>query len=377
MALRIEKYVNGAYGLAHDEDGRVHLVANALPGELVEEKDVRMKGSAIISSCAGVLERSPMRTEPPCPLYGICGGCDFLIVCERDSAMLKQQAVADNLRRIAGLDVRSVFEPPAYDRFGGYRSRCRVHVDPRSGRAGFLARSSNGLVDVGSCPALSEKLDHFLSGGRDLLFRRARTLMIERGLNRNTGCVELPMQEGFDGVSFGRERVFALGYSVSADVFFQSNLRLLPRLLSFVHDSTVGEVVMDLYSGVGTFSRLFEGEGRKVYAVERQKECLALSRINAPSAHSFTDDAAAFARKVSTCVDTVIVDPPRVGLAKEVPGHISDLRPSRIVYVSCDSITASRDLAAFSGAYELVSARLFDFYPGSSHEETVFVLDRR
>lgn len=376
MALRIEKYVNGAYGLAHDGDGRVHLVANALPGELVEEKDAHAKGSAIISSCAGVLEESPVRRKPSCPLYGICGGCDFLIVDEEDSAKFKQQAVLDNLGRIAGLDAASVFAPPVSGPFKGYRSRCRVHVDPRGGRAGFLARSSNGLVEVCSCPALAGKLDRFLSEDRKMLLGRARALMIEKGLNRNTGCVEIPMQEGSDGVSFGHGRVSALGYTVCADVFFQSNLRLLPQLLSFVHESTVGEVVMDLYSGVGTFSRLFEGEGRTVYAVERQKECLALSRINAPSAHSFTDDASAFARKVSSRVDTVIVDPPRVGLAKDVPGLISGLRPSRIVYVSCDSITASRDLAAFSKDYGIVFARLFDFYPGSSHEETVFVLDR-
>ncbi len=377
MALRIEKYVNGAYGLAHDGSGRVHLVSNALPGELVMEEDVQEKGSMVISSCGSVLEKSPLRIDPVCPLYGICGGCDFLIVDEKTSAELKQQAVEDNLKRIAGLDNMPVFEPPVYGSFERYRGRCRIHVDPRLKRAGFLARGSSSLVEVGSCPALSAKLDSFLSSSKDILFKRARTLMIEKGLNRDSGCVEIPMQEGSDGVSLGRERVFACGYVVSAEVFFQSNLRLLPDLLSFVHDNAVGNVVVDLYSGVGTFSRLFEGEERKVYAVERQKECLSLSKINAPSAHSFTDDAALFAKRISSHVDTVIVDPPRVGLAKGVPSSISSLGASRIIYVSCDSITASRDLASFAKAYSVVSAKLFDFYPGSSHEETVFILDRR
>ena len=377
MALRIEKYVNGAYGLAHDGNGRVHLVSNALPGELVEECDVHEKGSMVISSCNSVLEKSPLRIDPVCPLYGICGGCDFLIVDEKTSASFKQQAVEDNLKRIAALDEMPSFEPPVYGAFEGYRTRCRIHVDPRLKRAGFLARGSRTLVEVGSCPALSARLDSFLSSGKDALFKRARTLMIEKGLNRDSGCVEISMQEGSDGVSFGRERVFALGYAVSAEVFFQSNLRLLPDLLSFVHENAVGNVVVDLYSGVGTFSRLFEGEGRKVYAVERQKECLALSKINAPSAHSFTDDAALLAKRVPSHADTVIVDPPRVGLAKGVSSIISSLGASRIIYVSCDSITASRDIASFAKAYSVVTAKLFDFYPGSSHEETVFILDRR
>ena len=93
-----------------------------------------------------------------------------------------------------------------------------------------------------------------------------------------------------------KKTVNGIPYSVSADVFFQSNRYIMGELLSFVEENTAGETVMDLYSGVGTFSALFDGR-RKVYAVERQKECLSLARVNAPHAIAFTDDVGLWASK--------------------------------------------------------------------------------
>ena len=132
---------------------------------------------------------------------------------------------------------------------------------------------------------------------------------------------------------------------------------------------------MDLYSGVGTFSALFENSDKELIAVERQKECLRLSEKNAPSAKSITDDVFKFASKTKTKVDTVIVDPPRTGLDKGVPELIMSFEPERIIYVSCDSVTLSRDLPMFKG-YKPVLARVFDFYPGSSHVETVVLMSK-
>ena len=146
-------------------------------------------------------------------------------------------------------------------------------------------------------------------------------------------------------------------------------------MFDFVRENVVGNKIMDLYSGVGTFSALFEGSGKSVIAVERQKECLRLSEKNAPSARSITDDVFKFASKTKTKVDTVIVDPPRVGLDKGVPELIMSFEPKRIIYISCDSVTLSRDLPKFD-KYTPTLARVFDFYPGSSHIETAIVLSR-
>ena len=217
-----------------------------------------------------------------------------------------------------------------------------------------------------------------LSDSRALL-EAGRAAMFSGRVNRETGYAEISAFEGDDDVSLDSRAVpitvDGIRYMVSGSVFFQSNPSLLPALLDFVRENTVGETVMDLYSGVGTFSALFEGSGRRVYAVERNRECLALSRVNAPSALSFTADVAAWGRKSGRCVDTVIVDPPRTGLSSEALSLILSWKPGRIIYVSCDSATLSRDAGHMKG-YAISKAAVFDFYPGTGHDESALVLDR-
>ncbi|MBQ0071983.1 MAG: class I SAM-dependent RNA methyltransferase, partial [Spirochaetales bacterium] len=357
-----------------------YLVAGALPGESVEVKVLSERRGTVEAVVSSVLEPSPLRKDPVCPYYGICGGCDFQIVSPSDSASLKEEIVKDDFLRIGGMKELPSFDPPVYGEFEGYRSRARVHVNLKTKEQGFLASSSNRLVTVDHCPALDGKLDALLGEKGGDLFRRARSLMFENRVNRDTGFVEVPLFSGDKAVSDSQKSVqITVGdtlYNVSASVFFQSNPRLLPELFRFVKENVVGDNIMDLYSGVGTFSALFTGSGKTLYAVEREKLCLELSRKNAPDAISFTDDVAKWAKNSGRKADTVIVDPPRVGLEKSVIEMIQNWNPERIIYVSCNPVTAARDLSLFS-CYRIEKARVFDFYPGSSHIETGLVLSRR
>lgn len=378
MVVTIEGLVSGGRGLAH-QNGKTIFVDNALPGESVEIEITREKkgfAEAVVKSYEAT---SSDRIEPVCPFFGICGGCDFMYVSEERSAKLKEDIVKDNLRRIAKITDEIEFLPPKFSSFPGYRSRCRIHVDLKTKRQGFLKKGFNDLIDIPSCSALDEKLNALLSERGGELFKVARSLMFENRVNRTTGFVEVPLFSGDSSVSTGSDSVdvtvSGVGYKVSSNVFFQSNLRVLPSLFEFVLSNTVGENIMDLYSGVGTFSALFEGSGRNVFAVERQKECLLLSRKNAPSAISYTSDVSSWAKRTKEHVDTVIVDPPRVGLEEAVPEMIASWKPERIIYISCNSVTASRDIPLLSG-YRIRKAQVFDFYPGSGHEESGFVLER-
>lgn len=377
MVLKIEKLATGAVGLSRN-DGRTVLVHGALPGEVVDCSEVQAKNGYSIAETISVLEPSPLRREPVCPYYGICGGCDFQIVSEHDSAMLKKDILRDNLCRIG-----KVAEVPEdievhYGAFSGYRHRARFHIDFRNRKWGFLAKSSSSLVHIASCPALASGLNELLEDGRSLL-DAGREAMFSNRVNRDTGFAEVSAFEGDDGVSLGRETVnieiMGIRYMVSANVFFQSNPCVLPSLLSFVKENAVGESIMDLYSGVGTFSALFEGEERRVYAVEKDKACLALSRLNAPSALSFTADVSVWGRKNGRHVDTVIVDPPRTGLAEDAVSQIISWKPERIIYISCNSSTLARDISRMAG-YRISKAAVFDFYPGSGHDESAVILDR-
>ncbi len=375
LALRIEKFISGAYGLSRDEDGRVVLVKSALPGELVEPGRYIRRANTTIVEDYEILERSDERTEPCCPHYEKCGGCDFLVVSEKTSAEIKEKIVKENLERLAKAENLPEFEVPKYSSFTSYRARIRVHVDLKEKRIGFLKKGSGELYSIEHCPAITELLNEKLKEKSEIL-KEAQRIRILSGINKKTGLVEVPLFSGDDEVTLNDKRVTALGYKVSANVFFQSNLKVLPELLCFVKENALGTVIMDLYSGVSTFSRLFEGEEKVVYAVEKSAACLPLAKVNAPSARQYTEDVLAFSKRVRTKVDTCIVDPPRTGLDRNTIPLIESWNPERIIYVSCDSTTASRDISVFRN-YRIVKASVFDFYPGSFHEESAFILERR
>ena len=377
MVVRIEKLATGAVGVAHADD-RTVLINGVLPGEVVECSEGVVKKGFLVPDKMRVIEASPLRIQPSCPYYGICGGCDFQIVSEKDSAELKMKILRDNLRRIGHREDIPEEITIHWGNFNGYRHRSRFHVDCRTRRWGFLARKSSEIVSMESCPALSSRLNALLKDGKALL-EKGRSAMFSNAVDRQTGFAEVSAFEGDEAVSLGDERVgisiAGTHYTVTGNVFFQSNPRVLPSLFSFVRENAVGDSIMDLYSGVGTFSALFEGSGKRVYAVERDKACLALSRINAPSALSFTADVALWGKKSGRYADTVIVDPPRTGLSQEALSLILSWNPERIIYVSCNSATLSRDVSAMKD-YRIKSAALFDFYPGTGHDENALVLER-
>ena len=378
MELTIEKLASDAIAMAHF-NGKTVFIPGLLPGERAECGAKEEKSGYIIAEATKLIEASPMRTEPRCPYYSICGGCSFQIVSEKDSAMLKEEIVKDNLRRIAKLDELPEFDAPVYGSFDCYRHRARFHVDFSARRAGFLGRKSSELVEINHCPALSKHLDALLSDCKDKLLRQARSEMFQNRIDRSTGFAEVSAFEGDDAVTMNEVAIpitiSGVRYYVSSRVFFQSNPALLPPLFDFVTSNAIGFTIMDLYSGVGTFSALFEGSGKKVFAVEREKECLYLAKKNAPSAISFSSDVALWGRKNKERADTIIVDPPRTGIGDEALSMILSWKPERIIYVSCNSATAARDIGRMKG-YRAIKARVFDFYPGTGHDESAYVIVR-
>jgi 23S rRNA (uracil1939-C5)-methyltransferase len=158
-------------------------------------------------------------------------------------------------------------------------------------------------------------------------------------------------------------------------VFFQSNLGLLPSMIDYVVSLVQGPSVMDLYSGVGTFSAYLE-DRFDVTAVEINKHCLSLAKKHLKKTSFFTSPVERWNPKTSR-VDTVIVDPPRVGLDKAVPQMIASWNPSRIVYVSCYAPTLHRDAKRLEElGYRLESVKMFDFYPQTPHLECVVLMSR-
>ncbi|MCH1866656.1 methyltransferase [Nocardioides sp. CFH 31398] len=345
--------------VAEGEPGRVVFVRHALPGERVvveltegTEGDRFWRGDAV-----EVLEASPDRVEAPCPYAGpgLCGGCDLQHVALPAQRRLKADVVAEQLERLAGLDVAVVVEkvPGEPDAPPGLRWRTRQRFVPLpGGRRGMRKHRSHEVVEVDDC----------LITARDA---------------REPG----PATQGLSVVETVRGR----GLAVAADGFWQVHPGAPEALLSAVLEALVpqpGETVLDLYAGVGLFAAFLAeevGPVGRVTAVEGDATAAALAAENLPGVDVLPGDVAAVLAgpDAPSRVDLVVLDPPRTGARREVCEAVAARAPRAVAYVACDPAALARDVATLAElGYRLTSLRAFDLFPMTHHVECVALLTR-
>ena len=133
--VRIEKIVNGGFGLGRLDDGRVVLVGKVLPDELVTITITEDKKQYLAAEIAAILEPHPARIKPPCRWYGTCGGCDLQHCDYPEQLRIKTAIIRDlALRRFpdSGAELHPLLRDilPSPIQFG-YRQRIRLQVDTR------------------------------------------------------------------------------------------------------------------------------------------------------------------------------------------------------------------------------------------------------
>jgi 23S rRNA (uracil1939-C5)-methyltransferase len=187
------------------------------------------------------------------------------------------------------------------------------------------------------------------------------------------------------------ERLLGLEFEASAGAFLQTNSRQAEALYSAAIAAAMlggDERVLDLYCGTGTLTLLFARAAREVVGVESMAAAIASARRNADrngitSVRFVEGDARAVLRGWARgerpdppAPDVVVVDPPRAGLHPRVVARVTELRPRRVVYVSCNPATFARDLKDFAaGGYALAEVRPFDMFPHTPHIECVARLE--
>ncbi|WP_461001733.1 class I SAM-dependent RNA methyltransferase [Streptomonospora sediminis] len=409
--MRVEGAANGGWCVArHDE--RVVFVRHTLPGELVRARVTEETKRFLRADAMEVLEASPDRVEAPCPFAGPgkCGGCDWQHASLEAQRRIKGEVVAEQLRRIAGIDREvQVEELPGAPDGLGWRTRVRFAVD-NTGRAGLRRHRSHEIEPVDHCRIAHPQVDGL--GVTDLDWPQVREVeAVASGTTRDTALVvtaegaklpNLPEPKSsaavlrrfrngrvqqVKGRRHVREQVGDREFRISAGGFWQVHPAAAGVLSEAVVEALAprpGETALDLYCGVGLFAAgLAEAVGSegRVLGVEDDAEAVRDARHNLrdlPWARVQQADVGAQLREwVDMRVDVAVLDPPRTGAGTQVARQLAELRNRRVAYVSCDPATLARDLAAFAEeGYELVQLRAFDSFPMTHHVECLAVLQR-
>lgn len=187
------------------------------------------------------------------------------------------------------------------------------------------------------------------------------------------------------GESFLTEVVHGIKYVIRASSFFQVNTKQATKLAELVMDrvGTGSGIAYDVYCGNGFFGLLLAKQGFETIGIELDPQLVEDATTNA-QANGITNFTVheGNARKVlkemvveNKRADLVIIDPPRAGMHEKVVIRLAELRPNKIIYVSCNPVTFARDCAQFAElGYELTSVQPVDLFPHTHHCEVVGTL---
>ncbi|MBS3758263.1 MAG: 23S rRNA (uracil(1939)-C(5))-methyltransferase RlmD [Desulfobacterales bacterium] len=196
-----------------------------------------------------------------------------------------------------------------------------------------------------------------------------------------TGEYEVPLA----GEVCLKERIGPFEFEVSANSFFQTNTRgaeILYQTVKRYADLSGVETVLDLYSGTGTIPIWLSDAAKSIIGIEivsgavldAEKNC----RYNGVTNCTFlTGDISQRISDLKKSPEVMIIDPPRPGMHKDVVKKVLEIRPARIVYVSCNPATLARDLEMLSENYGVVEVQPVDMFPHTFHIEAVAKLEKR
>ncbi|MDB4973190.1 MAG: rRNA (Uracil-5-) -methyltransferase RumA [Myxococcaceae bacterium] len=387
-----------------------------LPGETVQltldGKPGRVRRGRIVA----VETPSPARVEPPCPYVERCGGCSLMHASPAQQRALQLQFLRDALRKAGApptLEPRLV----STEQTLGYRVRARLAYRRTRGPAqlGFRRERSHDIVDIDRCLVFSAPLQDALTAVRATLLGLvegegelslavgvggAPVLVLRSELPQPpalyTACQQLVDSGRFAGIalyiafaskpaSFGDAREWSRALDDrplegTIGGFSQAHAAINRELVAHVAElaQTSGMRVLELYAGAGNFTVALAGGALSYTAIEQAPAAVQALRNNL-AARALTAKVveADVAQKLAGGpLDVVLLDPPRTGAPGVLPALLTR-KPRRIVYVSCDPATLSRDVAELlPRAYTLRSAVAFEMFPQTADLESVVLLER-
>jgi 23S rRNA (uracil-5-)-methyltransferase RumA len=190
------------------------------------------------------------------------------------------------------------------------------------------------------------------------------------------------------------EKLLGLSFEISMESFFQTNPKcaelLYTKALDYIFEEDIpkDKVVLDLFCGTGTIGQLAakRANGIQLIGVDIVPEAIEDAKRNATANNLngldfFAADVGKFLKErpeLNGKIASIILDPPRAGIAPKTLQKVIDLGAENIVYISCNPSTQARDSDALSQAgYELLKFSLADQFPHTGHIESIAKFKKR
>jgi 23S rRNA (uracil1939-C5)-methyltransferase len=416
--VRIEKLVYGGEGLGRLASGQAVFVSGVLPGELVRAGIVRKRKGIFHAVAEEIIEPSPDRVAPPCGGEKQCTGATWPFIAYPAQLRLKREILLDTLQRTGGMRPKRTPHIIPSPQTEHYRLRTQFNVRTEKGaqRIGFFRQGSYSLVEVEDAFLIHPLINRTLAAVRNLIAFLPPLLEIHINASP-AGDVHLlvfgaeetlkppdvffaklqkAVPEVIGMTGFGRKKkVCSLGRNVLAleveglalhategnffQVNWEQNRNMVRTVLDFA-GLTGGEIVLDLYCGIGNFSLPLAKQAKQVVGIESGYAAIEDARKNAKlngitNVEFIANDLQKGLKPLlerKQKADVIVLDPPRAGATLKTLERILAFVPRKIVYVSCNPSTLARDLKFFHlFGFRLDRLQPVDMFPWTYHIECV------
>ena len=413
----------------------VIFVDALLLGEEAEIEVTYARKGVAYGKIVKLLSKSPDRIQPLCPVSTACGGCTFQNATYEYELRYKKHKVEEDLKRIGHFENIKVNDVIKMDEPSHYRNKIQVPFGKENKRVvyGFYKANTHKIIPIKECniedkdaapilidiALLMEKYridpynEDYRSGIiRHVLLRTSRSTKevmvvlvsnVETFPGRNNFIKELTSlhkeistiifnvnkrdtnvilgesEKVLYGKGFITDEILGLRFNISSKSFFQVNPIQVEKLYGeALRLANIGkdDVVLDAYAGVCTIGLLAAPHAKNVISVEVVKSAVINGRNNAKlnninNIEIIEDDCTEYINNKLPKVDVVIMDPPRKGSTPEFLNAVKRIKPKRIVYISCEPSTLSRDLEMLKDTYDIETIQPVDMFPRSFHVETI------
>ncbi len=370
--------------------GKRCFVRGGAPGDRLQVELTAEKKNFAEGVLKKVETPSPDRIIPVCEYAraGTCAGCSYAHVRYETELEWKQKQLERFLVH-SGL-VESLEEPQGAPHRLGWRNKIKLTAE-RNGdslKIGYLMDDNRTVLPIRRCllarTELQEGIDRILTDEFRAAVPEGRSSLTFRWTPQD-GTVLLESDGGPDVLT---DTIRPFGdFHVPRDGFFQINTSAMSPLALYAGDlirENHPDLLIDLYCGCGLFSAVAAENGvHKIFGVEQNPASIDAARLNLQE------------RGLSRCrflagdvEDTlpqlplataenamILIDPPRTGMARGIPEQLARSAAKSMIYISCGPDTLARDLKIFTAnGWTVLTAKLFDLFPATSHFETVVFL---
>ena len=380
-------------------DNKITFVPKTVSGDIVNLEIIKSHKNYNEAKLLKIVKPSPDRIEYKCPYYNKCGGCNIANLEYTNQLKYKKEKVINIFKKYNKIDINPTII--ASDEILHYRNKITLQYNEK---LGLYEEKTHNIIEIEECLLMPQKVNDIIKLLNKYNYNTSLQKIVIRIINNqvmiNIIAKDIPkslieilknldvsVYHNSKYISGNKVLIETLNnykFSILPDSFFQINkkqtINLYNQIVEYANPQKEDKV-LDLYCGVGPIGIYLSKYCKEVLGIEINKSSIENANINKKLNNveniSFIEADVSKVLSMKYKADIIIVDPPRSGLDKNTIETLIKINPKKIVYVSCDPITLSRDINLLKNNYILKDIKLYDMFPETYHVESVCMLERR